>query len=83
MGLKVIWRMEEGCGEVCGNPGFNSTWLDLFSEPKLRLADNFPGELMPYHFDSQKLGLNQVCRTSLSHRVYSCKREMLQQYEDQ
>jgi len=41
--LKVIWREEQSCGEDCGNPGFNSTWPDLFSEPKLRLADNFPG----------------------------------------
>lgn len=41
--LKVIWREEDGCGDDCGNPGFNSTWPDLFSEPKLRLADNFPG----------------------------------------
>ena len=46
-GLKVIWREEAGCGEACGNPGFNSTWLDLFSEPKLRLADNFPGLSYP------------------------------------
>ena len=44
VGLKVIWREEEGCGDMCGNPGFNSTWLDLFSEPRLRLADNFPGK---------------------------------------
>ena len=46
-GLKVIWREEEGCGDACGNPGFNSSWLDLFSEPKLRLADNFPGMSHP------------------------------------
>lgn len=44
MGLKVIWRFEAGC-EGCGNPGFNSTWPDLFSEPRLRLVDNFPGQL--------------------------------------
>ena len=44
VGLKVIWRLEDGCGDACGNPGFNSTWPDLFSEPKLRLADNFPGQ---------------------------------------
>ena len=45
VGLKIIWRLEEGCGDSCGNPGFNSTWPDLFSEPKLRLADNFPGTI--------------------------------------
>lgn len=42
VGLKIIWREEEGCGDNC-DPGFNSTWSNLFSEPKLRLADNFPG----------------------------------------
>ena len=49
VGLKVIWRLEEGCGDACGNPGFNSSWPDLFSEPKLRLVDNFPGELSCCH----------------------------------
>ena len=44
MGLKVIWREEVLCGDRCGNlPPFNSTWPDLFSYPKLRLAPNFPG----------------------------------------
>ena len=51
MGLKVIWREELGCSE-CHNPGFNSTWQDLFAEPRLRLAENFPGtcdRLFPPH----------------------------------
>ena len=44
VGLKVIWREEVLCGDRCGNlPPFNSTWPDLFSYPKLRLAPNFPG----------------------------------------
>lgn len=46
VGLKVIWREEVECGPMCGSmPPFNSTWGDLFSYPKLRLASNFPGRI--------------------------------------
>lgn len=50
IGLKVIWREEVECGIDCGNaPPFNSTWPDLFSYPKLRLAPNFPGKSLFVH----------------------------------
>lgn len=50
VGLKVIWREEVECGNECGNiPPFNSSWPDLFSYPKLRLASNFPGSNYSVH----------------------------------
>lgn len=50
VGLKVIWREEVECGPMCGSmPPFNSTWGDLFSYPKLRLASNFPGSNYSVH----------------------------------
>lgn len=59
VGLKVIWREEVECKELCGNaPPFNSTWPDLFSYPNLRLASNFPGK----HFQV----LTLICDTSLA-----------------
>ena len=51
VGLKVIWREEVECGVMCGSmPPFNSSWEDLFSYPKLRLAPNFPGKLSSFKY---------------------------------
>jgi hypothetical protein len=69
--LKVIWREEDGCGDDCGNPGFNSTWPDLFSEPKLRLADNFPGMHLLFHACAviERLSYQTVRRPSNERRA--------------
>jgi len=57
--LKVIWREEVECGSACGNmPPFNSSWTDLFSYPKLRLASNFPGSKYSVHDENVWLKVN-------------------------
>lgn len=46
MGFKLIWRPEpvcQGCHQLY--QPFVSAWDDLFVEPPIRRADNFPGEL--------------------------------------
>ena len=46
VGVKIVWRDEPVC-DNCGTTyqPFVGSWHDLFSEPQIRHANNFPGEV--------------------------------------
>ena len=76
--MKIVWRSEPDC-ETCakGYAPFVSEWGDLFSQPELRHAANFPGAALAV-FAVRMHGSPYFCTpfagiSTLNFPVGSCK----------